>query len=66
MKILYLIRTGKLNYKGDIMKKNIDKNNVIIIIVFLFFLILGYLFPYTNDDWAWGTIIFLLIIMVDI
>ena len=37
------------------MKKNIDKNKVIIIIVFLFFLILGYLFPYTNDDWAWGT-----------
>lgn len=24
-------------------------------IVFLFFLVIGYLFPYTNDDWAWGS-----------
>ena len=31
------------------------KKIVPFVVVFLFFGVLGYLFPYTNDDWAWGS-----------
>lgn len=36
--------------------KKINKR-FIILVVFLFFLVIGYLFPYTNDDWAWASYI---------
>ena len=37
------------------MKKWKYKKIVPFVVVFLFFGVLGYLFPYTNDDWAWGS-----------
>lgn len=54
MKILFLIKIVVL-ICGGVMKTK--KNNKIILLgcVFLFFLIISYLFPYTNDDWAWGS-----------
>ncbi|MGN0692308.1 MAG: hypothetical protein ACI4K7_08175, partial [Oscillospiraceae bacterium] len=34
--------------------KNTVRNVLIISTVFIFFLGLAYMFPYTGDDWAWG------------
>ena len=36
------------------MKKNYKKI-ILLSVVFIFFLVVGYLFPYTNDDWAWAS-----------
>ncbi|MDD2409538.1 MAG: DUF6056 family protein [Bacilli bacterium] len=35
--------------------KKIIKNNISYLIIITFFLFLCYLFPYTGDDWAWGS-----------
>lgn len=37
-------------------KKNIDKKRAVFYSILIFFLIaLCYCFPYTGDDWAWGS-----------
>ena len=30
-------------------------NIILVVVLFFFFSIIGYLVPYTNDDWAWGS-----------
>jgi len=37
------------------MKRHLFKEVSILVLIFIFFVTLGYLFPYTNDDWAWGS-----------
>ena len=37
------------------MKKKNYKKIILLSVVFLFFLGISYLFPYTNDDWAWAS-----------
>lgn len=37
------------------MKNKILKNRIMIATTFIFLLFLCYLFPYTGDDWAWGS-----------
>ena len=32
-------------------------NIILVVVLFFFFSIIGYLVPYTNDDWAWGSYI---------
>ena len=32
-------------------------NIILVVVLFFFFSIIGYLAPYTNDDWAWGSYI---------
>ena len=32
-----------------------DKENILFLVLFLLLLVICYFFPYTHDDWAWGT-----------
>ena len=48
------MKSNKTNIKkiGDRLKEN---NLYLYIFIFIFYLILTYLFPYTHDDWMWGS-----------
>ena len=43
------------NEKKNNKKKLLNKENIFIIIMFALLTILCYIFPYTHDDWAWGS-----------
>ena len=36
-------------------EKIFSKKNIFIIVILIMLFILSYIFPYTHDDWAWGT-----------
>lgn len=42
---------------GEKMKNKKYINIILVAVLFFFFSIIGYLVPYTNDDWAWGSYI---------
>ena len=48
---LFVFNKSKINFNN----KYINKKNIFNIIMFILLTIICYMFPYTHDDWAWGT-----------